>query len=440
MTEVPAKIREAYRELPPGWRLEKLKFFADVRNSNVDKAVAEDEEPVRLCNYTDVYYNDCVTPDLSFMEGSATKAEIERFQLKRDQVIITKDSEGWNDIGIPALVTEDMPDVLCGYHLSVIEPGAELDGGFLAWLCRAEPLNDQFKLAANGVTRFGLGQYPMKNAFIAIPPLDTQRRIARFLDEKTTRIDALIEKKRALLDRLAEKRQALITHAVTKGLNPNVPMKPSGIEWLGDIPAHWETAALGYRYEVQLGRMLNAERAGGEDLKPYLRVFDVQWGKINTENLPLMDFPLDAQQRYRLKLGDLLVNEGGSYVGRSAIWREGIDECYYQKALHRLRPIDPEKDTTEFLYYVMEAAAKNMVFVAGGNQTTIDHLTAEQLRRYLFAFPPLEEQFHIADALSKNLGDTGRVGERIEESISRLNEYRAALITAAVTGELAELR
>ena len=194
MTEVPEEVREAYRELPQGWKLEKLKFFANVRNSNVDKTISEDEEAVRLCNYTDVYYNDRITLELHFAEGSATESEIERFQLKRDQVIITKDSEGWDDIGIPALVAEDMPEVLCGYHLSVFEPGSELDGGFLAWLCRAEPLNDQFKLAAKGVTRFGLGQYPMKNAFIALPPLDLQRRIARFLDEKTARIDGLIEK------------------------------------------------------------------------------------------------------------------------------------------------------------------------------------------------------------------------------------------------------
>ena len=255
MIEVPEKVREAYRELPSGWKLEKLKFFADVRNSNVDKTISEDEEPVRLCNYTDVYYNDRITPDLHFMAGSATEAEIERFQLRRDQVIITKDSEAWDDIGIPALVTEDMPEVLCGYHLSVFEPGPELDGGFIAWLCRAEPLNDQFKLAANGVTRFGLGQYPMKNAFIALPPLDTQRRIARFLDEKTTRIDGLIEKKRTLLDRLAEKRQTLITRAVTKGLNAEIPMKPSGIDWLGDIPAHWSLIPFKWRCQVQSGQV-----------------------------------------------------------------------------------------------------------------------------------------------------------------------------------------
>jgi type I restriction enzyme S subunit len=193
-------------------------------------------------------------------------------------------------------------------------------------------------------------------------------------------------------------------------------------------------------YEVQLGRMLNAERASGENLKPYLRVFDVQWGEINTENLPLMDFPPEAQLRYRLEPGDLLVNEGGSYVGRSAIWRGQLDECYYQKALHRIRAFDLKKDTAEFLYFVMEAATTNMVFVTGGNQTTIDHLTAEQLRHYPFAFPPIVEQLDIANALSKNLDDADCVGRRISESIAGLNEYRSALITAAVTGQLADLR
>ena len=208
-------VTDGLQGIPVSGRVERLKFAAEARNSTVDKKVAEDEVPVRLCNYTDVYYNDAITPDTAFMEGSATEAEVERFQLRFGQVIITKDSEAWDDIGVPALVAEDMPDVLCGYHLTVLDPGPELDGGFLAWYCRAEPLSDQFKVAANGVTRFGLGQYSIKNALIALPPLETQRRIARFLDEKTGEIDKqreLIEKSCTLLE---EYRAALITAAVT---------------------------------------------------------------------------------------------------------------------------------------------------------------------------------------------------------------------------------
>ena len=312
----------------------------------------------------------------------------------------------------------------------------ELDARWLAYALQGMNLN-QYSVSA---AQPGLSVDNLKHLRVAFPPLDTQQRIARFLDEKTARIDGLIEKKRALLDRLAEKRHALITHAVTKGFNSDARMKPSGIDWLGNIPENWDVAALGYRYEVQLGRMLNAERAGGENLKPYLRVLDVQWGHINTENLPVMDFPPNALERYRLQPGDLLVNEGGSYVGRSAIWKGELEECYYQKALHRLRPFNRQQDTAEFLYYVMEAATTNMVFVAGGNQTTIDHLTAEQLRHYVFGFPPFDEQISIASTLGRILGEVSKLVARIEISILKLEEYRAATITAAVTGQIAELQ
>ena len=127
-----------YREIPKDWKIKKLKFVTHIRNSNVDKTIKKDEKPIHLCNYTDVYYNDRITSSLEFKIVSATELEIERFQLRRGQVIITKDSESWEDIGVPAFVDENMPDVLCGYHLSVLEPSPELHGEFLAWHCRAE--------------------------------------------------------------------------------------------------------------------------------------------------------------------------------------------------------------------------------------------------------------------------------------------------------------
>lgn len=256
MSTIPEEVRKSYGELPKGWHLDRLKFFCTVRNSNVDKKISEAEQPIRLCNYTDVYYNDRITSDLEFMEGSATTEEIDRFKLKACQVILTKDSESWLDIGIPALVTEDMPNVICGYHLAVIDPGTELCGAFLAWLCRAEPLNDQFKLGANGVTRFGLGQYPLKNAFIAVPPLETQRRIARFLDDKTARIDLLIEQMtgrsklvknqidgKSLCGLLLEYRGALITAAVTGQLDTEtdyLKVSPKNAERLNSVIAEAE--------------------------------------------------------------------------------------------------------------------------------------------------------------------------------------------------------
>ena len=444
MTEIPEKVREAYRELPPGWKLEKLKFFADVRISNVDKTVSEDEEPVRLCNYTDVYYNDRITPDLHFMEGSATEAEIERFQLRGGQVIITKDSEGWNDIGIPALVTEGMPEVLCGYHLSVFEPGSELDGGFLAWLFRAEPLNDQFKLAANGVTRFGLGQYPMKNAFIALPPLDTQRRIARFLDEKTARIDGLIEKKRALLDRLAEKRQALITCAVTKGLNPDAPLKPSGIDWLGDIPAHWEVKQLRFLLNGgTLNGLYMVKEAFDPEGVPFVQMGEAFRSPVfdgGTEDC--VKASKDEIEKWSLSNGDFL-------IARRSIVFEGSGKSVlvfglqgphlFESSMIRIRPKNPQ-DHSEYLSFYFQSSIGRETILSVTKRVTVSGIDSQQLKSIHIPIPPNSEARDIAATCATYDRNAQHIEREISASIERLTEYRSALITAAVTGQLAEVQ
>lgn len=320
----------------------------------------------------------------------------------------------------------------------VLKPAGDVWGKFSHWLLKSRNFQEEFYRWGTGIvadlwsTRYA----DMRSITLALPPLPEQQAIAAFLDRETAKIDGLIEEQRRLIALLAEKRQATISHAVTRGLNPFARLKPSGVDWLGDIPEGWEVVPTGYRYEVQLGRMLNEQRASGENMRPYLRVLDVQWGQINTDDLPMMDFPPDAQDRYRLMTGDLLVNEGGSYVGRSAIWRGDVDECYYQKALHRLRPRDPARDTAEFFYFVMEMATRRSVFVAGGNQTTIDHLTAEQLRAHRFAFPPFVEQIAIAEHLSDVLPEIDALTEAATSAITLLQERRAALISAAVTGKI----
>jgi len=435
MSTLPPSVIQAYGQLPPTWRLEKLKFFSDVRNSNVDKTINDDEEPVRLCNYTDVYYNDRITDEMEFMQGSATAAEIKKFELKRGQVIITKDSEGWDDIGIPALVTEDMPGVLCGYHLSVLEPRNELDGGFLTWLCRSEPLNDQFKLGANGVTRYGLGQYPMKSAYIAIPPLKTQRRIAQFLDEKTARIDDLIEKKRALLDRLSEKRQALITRAVTKGLNPDAPMKPSGIDWLGDIPAHWEAL----RLKDAAVRIVDTEHKtapsvdGGEYF--LVRTSNVRDGLLLHENAKYIDHETYQEwtRRCTPEANDLLLTREAP-AGEVCLAPPDLPVCLGQRMV--LIKTDRKRVHPEYLVQALSGGIM-IEFISSLSQgSTVSHFNMSDIGRIPLLLPPLNEQHKIATMLERSLSNLVTVKANVSRSIDALEEYRAALITAAVTGQL----
>ncbi len=431
-------------EVPAHWDVKRLKFAATYQTSSVDKKAEDGELPVRLCNYTDVYYGDRIrASDGEFMEATATPAEIERFRLRVGDVLITKDSEDWRDIAVPALIEETAVDFVCGYHLGIFRGDRQLHAPYLFRVLQSGAVNQQFQIASTGVTRYGMPNAAAGNAIVPLPRLDEQRDIAAFLHRETAKVDALVEKKRLLIERLEEQRTALISHTVTRGLppeaaraaglDPSPRLKPSGVEWLGEVPEHWSTAPLYTRYRVELGKMLNEERTRGEHLLPYLRNVDVQWDWINLDDLPEIDVPPHELPRYTVRPGDLLACEGGE-VGRAAIVGDLEYPVAFQKALHRLRP-NPDEHP-RFMYYTLRFASDRGVFMAGGNPNTIIHLTGEMLRRYRFPRPPFAEQQAIAAYLDDATGHLAEIVDEVEQAIERLNEYRTALITAAVTGKI----
>jgi len=422
--------------IPSHWLVRRLRTVAQLRVSNVDKHSKKDEIPVRLCNYVDVYKNDHITDRLHFMRATATPEEIERFRLQLGDVLITKDSEAWNDIGVPALVAHEAPDLVCGYHLAILRPDKSiLTGGYLHRAHQAPCVAVQYHVAANGVTRYGLTQSAIKDLILPIPPLDEQAAIVRFLDHVDRKIRRFIQAKRRLIELLNEQKQAIINQAVTRGLNPDVPLKPSGVDWLGEIPEHWEIVPLRLRYDQCLGKMVDAKRFTGAHPVPYLRNVDVQWDRINTLNLPLMDIAPHERDRFTVQPGDLLVCEGGD-VGRCAFWDGDLPLCGFQKALHRLRPLDSTRDHPRFLYYCMFNASKLKVFIADGSENTIAHLTGVKLRAHRFAFPPANEQILIASHLDNATAEADAAIATVEQEISLLREYRTRLIADVVTGKL----
>jgi len=262
-------------EVPEHWQIRRLKHICSASPSNVDKKTHDGEARVRLCNYVDVYYNDVITPDLEFMEASATDEQIAKFTLRSGDTIITKDSETADDIAIAAYVPQDLPGVVCGYHLSVVRPRGQTVGGYVKWLFGSTYSKSCFAVRANGLTRVGLGQYELENVELPFPPVGEQRAIAAFLERETAKIDALVAEQERLIELLAEKRQAVISHAVTKGLDPTAPMKPSGIEWLGDVPAHWTVG----RAKVDLRFVTSGSRGWAEH---YIR----RWGDVPAHREP----------------------------------------------------------------------------------------------------------------------------------------------------------
>ena len=265
------------------------------------------------------------------------------------------------------------------------------------------------------------------------PPLEIQRAIADHLDTETARIDALISKKHRHIELLDERVDSIVFDGIRGRLtSPESPVVSSEIDWLDNIPQHFETPWLGARHTTKLGKMLNANADTGPDQYPYIKNTNVKWDHFCLEDLPTMTFDADDRRRCELRPGDVVVCEGGE-VGRSAVWSYD-DEIYFQKALHRVRPVT--ENVPRFLMYCLWSAAKLNVFAIEGNQSTIVHLTGEKLREHRFPWPPLDEQDRIASLIDDERRRIDEAVKRLEEQVLLLSERRLALISSVVTGEM----
>ena len=414
-------------QLPEDWEAKPLRSAAAYVVSNVDKVPADDEIPVRLCNYTDVYNNEFITLAIDFMHATASEAEVAKFGLEVDDVLITKDSESWDDIGVPALMRETAGDLVCGYHLALLRPFKhKMDGTFLFRCLQAKPVQTQLELAANGVTRFGIPKSEIGTMRLPVPPLAQQRAIADYLDRKTARLDALVAAKERVLTLLAEKRRALVTRAVTRGLDPDVPLRDSGIPWIGEIPAHWTT---------ERARWLFYERdersdTGDEELLTVSHLTGVTPRSEKDVNM----FEAATTEGYKLcATGDLVVNTLWAWMGAMGVAPVGgiVSPAYniyvprtcldsnYVDALVRL-PVFAQEVTRH----------------SKGVWSSRLRLYPEGLFAVVLPVPPLSEQREIVTYVARESGRLDDLRNLTESSITLLKERRASLIVAAVTGQI----
>ena len=215
-----AKMKESgiewISEIPEDWEVKKLKFASNVFISNVDKKIHSDEDNILLCNYINVYNNEFITSNLEFMQSTASFKQIKKLSISKDDVIITKDSETIEEIAVPALVVDDLNNIICGYHLSLIRSyKKELLGQYLFRLFQSKKFSEQFSIKADGVTRFGISTYPIKNILILLPSKKEQKAIAEYLNKQTLKIDKTIQKIEQKIALLEEYKKSIIHHVVT---------------------------------------------------------------------------------------------------------------------------------------------------------------------------------------------------------------------------------
>lgn len=274
-----------------------------------------------------------------------------------------------------------------------------------------------------------LSQQALKEERALCPPLETQRRIARFLDAKTARIDALIAKKRALLERLAEKRQALITQAVTKGLDPSVPMKDSGIDWLGQIPAHWGFVPLKWRCQVQSGQVDPTDPV-------FFRIPLVAPDHIESSTGKISGVTSAEEQgaisgKYLCPAGSVLYSKIRPELRKAAMF-DG--ECLCSADMYA---IDPGQEfDRRFVFNFLLTDAFTSYAVLESLRVAMPKVNRAALGAIPLPQPDRTEQLEIAEYCSRVRADLGTVENRVTRSLEQLGEYRAALITVAVTGQL----
>jgi len=271
-------------------------------------------------------------------------------------------------------------------------------------------------------------------------PVGEQHTIAAFLDRETARLDALIAKKQRFIELLEEKRQALITQAVTKGLDPDAEMKDSGVAWIGEVPAHWQLTRLGHLSTLQTGLTLGKRYDDDQPLvtRPYLRVANVQEGYFDLDTITEIRIPPENVKRYELLSGDVLMTEGGDYdkLGRGHVWEGQIPGCLHQNHIFAVRP-SPSKLKPHFLAAVTTSSHGKNYFTSTSQQTTnLATTNSTKLQSLPVPVPPIPEQEEIIAFIRKQNTIIQGLIIKVRTSSDKLREYRTALISAAVTGNI----
>ena len=311
---------------------------------------------------------------------------------------------------------------------------------FLDYLVRSDECIRYFKTHSAGIMDSRLRLYPESfgRLFTAIPPTCEQTQIARFLDHETARIDALIEEQHRLIELLKEKRQTVISHAVTKGLDSTVPMKDSGVDWLGEVPAHWVVGPLRWYATIQGGIAKGKDYEGRETVSlPYLRVANVQNGFVDLTEVKEISVLESEVERYSLRSGDVLMNEGGDNdkLGRGTVWQGQIEPCLHQNHVFAIRPNDLL--SAEWLTAFTQCdQARSYFFLNSKQSTNLASISASNVMSLALPIPSVAEQKEILSVLNEGRVAHEELVNLATSTVEFLQERRSALISAAVTGKI----
>jgi type I restriction enzyme S subunit len=419
--------------IPPHWAISKLRYkFSFGKGLTITKEnLVEDGIP--CVNYGEVHskFGFEVNPTkhlLKCVDESYLKA-FSNCLLSKGDFVFADTSEDLDGSGNFTQLTSDTV-TFAGYHTIIARPETRKNTRYLAYLFDAKEFRTQIHLAVKGVKVFSITQAILRGADIWLPSDDEQKNIAAFLDHETAKIDDLIEKQQRLIELLKEKRQAVISHAVTKGLNPNAPMKDSGVEWLGEVPAHWEAKRIKNLSVVKRGaspRPIDDPKYFDDDGEyAWVRIADVSSSGMFLTSTTQRLSSLGSSLSVKLEPNQLFVSIAGT-VGKPCL-------TTFKACIHDGFVYFPELlIDNKFLYYIFAAGE---AYLGLGKMGTQLNLNTETVGGITIGVPPADEIMAIIKFIEQATAKYDGLISNAERLIELAQERRTALISAAVTGKI----
>lgn len=424
-------------DIPKEWKVMKLRNIGSFSASGIDKKIAEGEELVHIVNYVDVYNNDAKELRAgNYMLVSAPHEKCREHQLRIGDMIFTPSSETIEDIGLSSVVMDDLPNTAYSYHVIRFRANDSINLKYKKYLTNNHICLNYFSSYAIGTIRKTISREVFKECRVLLPPLSEQQKIADYLDKVCGEIDGLVALQEAMIDELKAYKQSVITEAVTRGLNPNVPLKPSGIDWIGDIPEHWEIGKLKHICKVN-GR-IGFRGYTSEDLVSEEEGAYAIGGKHISRNVLDLTSPdfLSWEKYYEspeimVKKGDLVLAQRGT-LGRVALIRDMIGPATINPSLVLLNSI---KCNAVYLYWWLCSRPISIKIDLLNTSTAVPMISQKQIENMELILPSIEEQQQIANYLDTKCTEIDSLVTIKQQKIEELKEYKKSIIYEYVTGK-----
>ena len=427
-------------EIPEHWELTKLKYIGKLYSGLSGKSGDDFKQDDSSLNkpfipFTNIANNEKINP-LNLQYVVITEDDKQN-KVQMNDLFFMMSSENFEDVGKSTILVDDIGEVylnsFCkGYRLS----NENVCAHFLNYFLLNHASRRRLMIEANGFTRINLKMEKVNDFEIELPPLSEQTAIANYLDSKTTEIDRIVADKEALVSLYEEEKKALINEAVTKGRNPEVKLKPSGIDWLGDVPEHWEVVGFNHFVYLKHGFQFREYDFTDDGIKVVKITQLKPDGSLDISNCSYIDKSRsDEFDGIKINNGDILMALTGGTIGK-IIKATDINELLLQN--YRVGNFYPKSDllSKEFLFYILSADLVIAQIFYYQKETGQPNVGKEDFSNMKFCLPPLEEQTSIVHYIESETANINDKINQIKQEIALLKEYRQALIFEAVTGKV----